>query len=168
MTTIPKAVGTPSSGCFDIWHDYMNLGKALQGTLRDRRHRDQGDTEGAEEDAPEPWIHIQSASNQEDSKMSPAETTSSMSDTSSSSISSSSLSGTSSDLCRFCKQNGETARVYRSHKLKADDGRVICPILWNYTCPVCGATGDRAHTRRYCPQLQRQRQEVERKLSGSR
>uniref|UniRef100_A0A3B4F5L8 Nanos C2HC-type zinc finger 2 n=1 Tax=Pundamilia nyererei TaxID=303518 RepID=A0A3B4F5L8_9CICH len=62
-------------------------------------------------------------------------------------------SASSSDYCRFCKQNGETPRVYRSHKLKSDDGKVFCPILRNYTCPICEATGDSAHTRRYCPQM---------------
>ncbi|KAG2469450.1 nanos homolog 2-like [Polypterus senegalus] len=53
--------------------------------------------------------------------------------------------------CRFCKQNGETMEIYMSHRLKGDDGVVLCPILRRYVCPFCKATGDRAHTRNYCP-----------------
>uniref|UniRef100_A0A8C4RI17 Nanos-type domain-containing protein n=1 Tax=Erpetoichthys calabaricus TaxID=27687 RepID=A0A8C4RI17_ERPCA len=53
--------------------------------------------------------------------------------------------------CHFCKQNGETMEIYMSHRLKGDNGVVLCPVLWRYVCPVCKATGDRAHTRNYCP-----------------
>ncbi|MCI4394525.1 hypothetical protein PGIGA_G00169770 [Pangasianodon gigas] len=54
-------------------------------------------------------------------------------------------------VCGFCKQNGESAEIYASHRLKARNGRVLCPVLRNYVCPICGATGDAAHTRHYCP-----------------
>ncbi|GAA6083604.1 nanos homolog 1 [Tachysurus ichikawai] len=54
-------------------------------------------------------------------------------------------------VCGFCKQNGESAEIYTSHRLKARTGRVLCPVLRNYVCPICGATGDTAHTRHYCP-----------------
>lgn len=55
-------------------------------------------------------------------------------------------------LCVFCKNNGEVESVYASHILKDDDGRVLCPILRAYTCPICGDSGDTAHTIKYCPQ----------------
>lgn len=55
-------------------------------------------------------------------------------------------------LCVFCKNNGEMESVYASHILKDDDGRVLCPILRAYTCPICGDSGDTAHTIKYCPQ----------------
>ena len=32
-------------------------------------------------------------------------------------------------------------------------GKVICPILFAYKCPICHATGDYAHTLKYCPMM---------------
>lgn len=53
--------------------------------------------------------------------------------------------------CVFCKQNGETKEFYFSHVLKDAKGRVVCPTLRDYVCPICGATGSLAHTISYCP-----------------
>ncbi|KAK7874318.1 hypothetical protein R5R35_007793 [Gryllus longicercus] len=53
--------------------------------------------------------------------------------------------------CAFCRNNGETVEFYSGHILKDAKGRVQCPILRAYTCPNCGANGDRAHTLKYCP-----------------
>ncbi|XP_053601097.1 uncharacterized protein LOC128669898 isoform X2 [Plodia interpunctella] len=52
--------------------------------------------------------------------------------------------------CRFCKNNGERESYYRSHSLKAG-GRVACPVLRAFVCRRCGASGDAAHTAKYCP-----------------
>ncbi|XP_037612756.1 nanos homolog 2-like [Sebastes umbrosus] len=127
---------------FDMWHDYMELGRLLQ-RLSDNRE------ESPKREAAT-WSHIQTSSRRQTSS-----SRSSVETSSTSSLSDTSCNGTSSDCCRFCKQNGESPRVYRSHRLKSDDGNVCCPILWSYTCPICAATGDRAHTRRYCPQAER-------------
>ncbi|XP_056397054.1 uncharacterized protein LOC130291798 [Hyla sarda] len=54
-------------------------------------------------------------------------------------------------MCHFCKHNGESRHVYTGHNLKNEQGKVICPILRMYTCSLCGATGESAHTKKYCP-----------------
>lgn len=53
--------------------------------------------------------------------------------------------------CQFCRNNGEPPEVYGSHKLKDKAGKCCCPILRKYRCPTCRATGDKAHTIKYCP-----------------
>jgi len=66
------------------------------------------------------------------------------------------------DFCVFCKNNGEDERFYLSHTLKDDMGLVSCPILRQYKCPICGATGPVAHTLKYCPENKTQVSEGER------
>ncbi|XP_065920390.1 nanos homolog 1-like [Dysidea avara] len=58
------------------------------------------------------------------------------------------------EVCVFCRNNGEEESFYASHSLKDSEGRVTCPVLRAYTCPICGANGDEAHTIKYCPQNQ--------------
>lgn len=53
--------------------------------------------------------------------------------------------------CAFCKNNGENEECYSDHVLKDGRGRVLCPVLRAFRCPRCGATGERAHTIKYCP-----------------
>ncbi|XP_045536658.1 nanos homolog 3-like [Papilio machaon] len=53
--------------------------------------------------------------------------------------------------CVFCKNNGESTAWYRSHMIKDRKGRVVCPILRAFRCPICGASGSRAHTPKHCP-----------------
>ncbi|MBN3295911.1 nanos homolog 1 [Amia ocellicauda] len=54
-------------------------------------------------------------------------------------------------VCVFCRNNKESVARYSTHILKGPDGRVLCPVLRRYTCPLCGANGDNAHTIKYCP-----------------
>ncbi|KAG9478140.1 hypothetical protein GDO78_013251 [Eleutherodactylus coqui] len=54
-------------------------------------------------------------------------------------------------MCFFCRHNGESWHVYTSHNLRNKRGKVLCPILRMYTCLMCGASGDSAHTKKYCP-----------------
>lgn len=54
--------------------------------------------------------------------------------------------------CAFCKNNKETPEQYKSHVLKNPQGKVSCPVLRQYDCPIChNGGGDYAHTVRYCP-----------------
>ncbi len=55
-------------------------------------------------------------------------------------------------VCVFCRNNGESESFYTSHCLKDSEGKVTCPVLRAYTCPLCGANGDLSHTIKYCPE----------------
>lgn len=55
------------------------------------------------------------------------------------------------EVCVFCRNNGEKEQIYTSHTLKDASNRVACPILRLYQCPICHASGDQAHTIKYCP-----------------
>ncbi|KAG7526978.1 hypothetical protein JOB18_047548 [Solea senegalensis] len=145
-----------TEGEFNMWHDYMNLGTLLKN-LCVSCEVERRDGDGPKQEAASPWNHVQAEEEDDDEEVDVdvrrTSSSSSLSDHSSSGGGGGGIS--SSKFCCFCKQNGETPRVYLTHRLKSVDGRVTCPILRNYTCPACEASGDRAHTLRYCPQARR-------------
>lgn len=65
------------------------------------------------------------------------------------------------DFCGFCRRNKEKESIYRSHRLKDQHGKVVCPQLFKYRCELCGATGSEAHTRSYCPIASRLRNQFQ-------
>ena len=68
----------------------------------------------------------------------------------SSAVEKKSTSGT-ARYCVFCKNNGEEEYFFNNHVLKSDNGIIVCPVLRAYQCPICHASGDYAHTIKYCP-----------------
>ena len=58
-------------------------------------------------------------------------------------------------VCSFCKSNDEVEIIYTSHSLKDADDNITCPVLLRLQCPICGASGEKAHTKKYCPVLQK-------------
>lgn len=53
-------------------------------------------------------------------------------------------------ICKFCVSNKEPYDECK-HLLKNDGRMIKCPVLYNFLCDICGATGDRAHTKKHCP-----------------
>ncbi|XP_018018779.1 uncharacterized protein LOC108675289 [Hyalella azteca] len=53
--------------------------------------------------------------------------------------------------CVFCKNNGYHSTFYKAHSLKDERGFCTCPVLRTYVCPLCGSSGNSAHTLKYCP-----------------
>uniref|UniRef100_A0A182WHT7 Nanos-type domain-containing protein n=1 Tax=Anopheles minimus TaxID=112268 RepID=A0A182WHT7_9DIPT len=53
--------------------------------------------------------------------------------------------------CVFCLNNGADKEFYESHSCKDERGNVTCPVLREFVCKLCSATGTNAHTAKYCP-----------------
>lgn len=145
--------GVKGQGSFDMWRDYLSLNPLL----KKKPGPDHPNPTGAPGSQIRTWQREDYSTFTETS--STENNSAEMSSVSSLSDTCSSSSGAGRKYCGFCRKNGESAQIYRSHKLKSGDGRVTCPILWSYTCPVCAATGDNAHTLRYCPQARQQKDE---------
>lgn len=108
---------------FDRWKDYFNLSQVVLGIIQSRKQR-------LEDEVSEELASRPQGMSERGLEVSP---------------------GSLATACNFCKHNGESRHVYTSHQLKTPEGVVVCPILRHYVCPLCGATGDQAHTLKYCP-----------------
>lgn len=56
-------------------------------------------------------------------------------------------------FCGFCRSNGEAQELYLNHMLRDMNGNVTCPVLRAHQCEVCGESGNKAHTKTYCPKV---------------
>ncbi|XP_062995827.1 nanos homolog 2 [Elgaria multicarinata webbii] len=134
--------------CFDRWKDYLNLSKVVAEIVQEKKDHisspiwDTLGCDGPPSVAPEDSLGAMVQCANGSSSSSGGGTNGSPSQTSP---------PADRGICNFCKHNGESKNVYSSHPLKRADGMVICPILRNYVCPLCGATADKAHTLKYCP-----------------
>ncbi|KAK6477866.1 nanos-like protein 1-like [Huso huso] len=126
---------------FDVWKDYFGLAELLQET---RTRGAAGSEPGPE---PSPGAAAGMAATQPDRGTKQQ----SASEVKSPALNQPDPTDGGSKLCVFCKKNGESRKVYNSHSFK-DGDKVLCPYLRRYKCPRCSATGDQAHTKRYCPQ----------------
>ncbi|XP_054854933.1 nanos homolog 2 [Eublepharis macularius] len=130
---------------FDMWKDYLNLSKVVAEITEDRKRGQL---------LSPVWDTVPSYGppfSLEDPPAATAQWPNGSGTSGSSSSECGTGGGTAQGTCNFCKHNGESKKIYSSHPLKREDGTVVCPILRNYTCPLCGATSDKAHTLKYCP-----------------
>ncbi|KAJ7303901.1 hypothetical protein JRQ81_011412 [Phrynocephalus forsythii] len=135
---------------FDPWKDYLNLSKVIAEIIEDHKRVQGYSTRGhalrCDPSPPvllgEPTAHGSNGNKTSGSNSSESNANGSISLTSP---------RPGKGTCNFCKHNGESKNVYTSHPLKRGDGTVVCPILRNYVCPLCGATAGKAHTLKYCP-----------------
>ncbi|KAF1675816.1 NANO3 protein, partial [Pygoscelis papua] len=125
---------------FDMWRDYLGLAAVLATLPQERSKAGEGkagEGKAGEGEAGEGKAGKGEAGEGEAAASASAPEASSVSPGKS--------------LCAFCKHNGEAKHIYSGHSLRDARGRVQCPVLRSYVCPQCGATQDRAHTKRFCP-----------------
>ncbi|KAL8219846.1 UNVERIFIED_CONTAM: hypothetical protein K2H54_034880 [Gekko kuhli] len=132
-------------GQFDVWKDYLNLSKVVAEIVEGRKKGQRGAPVSDTLKSCGPVFPLK------DPPGTAAQWPNGGGASGGSSSPERGTGGGAAQICQFCKHNGESKNVYSSHPLKREDGRVVCPILRNYVCPLCGATADKAHTLKYCP-----------------
>nr|XP_060640680.1 nanos homolog 2 isoform X1 [Anolis sagrei ordinatus] len=135
---------------FDRWKDYLSLAKVVTEIVEERKRVQSQSWDMMDCD-------MQLVLNEDDTETTSQWLNGSGSSSKSSKGSANGQASQNKEMCNFCKHNGESKQVYSSHRLKGADGAVECPILRKYTCPLCGATGNKAHTLKYCPLSQGKR-----------
>lgn len=145
----------PSGLYFDRWKDYLNLSKVVAEIVEDRKRErlflPNWDAMNCDVLPPLSLEDLSECAAQWVSGSGSSSSGSSAKECRRSGGTSQTSRPADEVTCNFCKHNGESKNVYSSHPLKSNDGVVVCPILRNYTCPLCGATADKAHTLKYCP-----------------
>ncbi|XP_026110402.1 nanos homolog 3-like [Carassius auratus] len=139
---ILSAHGSMESGNQDFqpWKDYMGLADMIRGMQRPAEQPDAADDAAASAALPEsPSGPTRAHGTVTTENRDPGHGKSTRSNPSE------------KKFCSFCKHNGESETVFTSHYLKDRAGAVTCPYLSQYVCPLCGATGAKAHTKRFCP-----------------
>ena len=142
---------------FDRFHDYLGLARLITKT-----HLDSYSRRTSVSDSFEDFSTVDKAavdSDQDDSSIDSSESTGGFRPFTIDELSRVSRPVTTSrrwvvpkpSWCVFCKNNGEPEAVYTSHVLKDSLDKVACPRLRAYICPLCGTSGDDAHTIKYCP-----------------
>jgi hypothetical protein len=53
--------------------------------------------------------------------------------------------------CSYCRLINKSADQYSTHVVREPDGKTNCPELQQSICPLCGATGEKAHSEYFCP-----------------
>ncbi|XP_058629115.1 nanos homolog 3 [Onychostoma macrolepis] len=139
----------PRNQQFKVWKDYMGLADLVRGMKRRRPEQPDAadDTAAASASASAPAL-LESPSGPTRAH---GTLTAERRDPERGKSASSSSSPPERKFCSFCKHNGESEAVFTSHYLKDRAGAVMCPYLSQYVCPLCGATGAKAHTKRFCP-----------------
>ena len=128
-------IGTLRCKQFDVFKDYLGLANVLKGIQEEK-------TSGNSDSFTDHLGHPRSSRNRPCQSLSNKPTVPVLFSTWDPRPVSADQKRIDSAVCGFC--SGQ-------HPLKSPCSGEMCPVLRSCTCPICNATGDKAHTRKYCP-----------------